>query len=164
MIARYTRPQMGRIWSEENKYAQWLEVETTASETLATRWAFRDLFAAEAVSVAMLDVGWCGGLGEAKKIASMAEAHYVQVAPHVYGGPLIAAAALHLSLCSPNFLIMEAVERFDGVHAQFTEERFDWQDGYLLPPRGPGLGFTLREDVARRHAPQGPQPGTIRSY
>jgi L-alanine-DL-glutamate epimerase-like enolase superfamily enzyme len=82
----------------------------------------------------------------------------------VYGGPLIAAAALHLSLCSPNFLIMEAVERFDGVHAQFTEERFDWQDGYLLPPRGPGLGFTLREDVARRHAPQGPQPGTIRSY
>ena len=65
---------------------------------------------------------------------------------------------------SPNFLIMEAVERFDGVHARFTEERFDWQDGYLLPPRGPGLGFTLREDVARRHAPQGPQPGTIRSY
>jgi L-alanine-DL-glutamate epimerase-like enolase superfamily enzyme len=50
------------------------------------------------------------------------------------------------------------------VHAQFTQERFDWRDGYLMPPRGPGLGFTLREDVARSHAPHVPQPGTIRSY
>jgi galactonate dehydratase len=50
------------------------------------------------------------------------------------------------------------------VHAQFTEEPLEWRDGYLLPPRGPGLGVTLREDVARRHAPHGPQPGTIRSY
>jgi L-alanine-DL-glutamate epimerase-like enolase superfamily enzyme len=94
----------------------------------------------------------------------MAEAHYVQVAPHVYGGPLIAAAALHLSLCSPNFLIMEAVERFDGVHARFVESSFEWHDGYLMPPRRPGLGFDLREDVARSHAPAGPQPSTIRSY
>jgi len=72
----------------------------------------------------------------------MAEAHYVQVAPHVYGGPLIAAAALHLSLCSPNFLIMEAVERFDGVHAQFVDSPFEWHDGYLMPPRAPASAST----------------------
>ena len=101
---------------------------------------------------------------ESKKIASMAEAHYLQVAPHVYGGPVIAAAALQLSLCSPNLLIMEAIERFDGVHAQFVESSFEWRDGHLPPPQGPGLGFNLREDVARQHAPQGPQPATIRSY
>ena len=59
---------------------------------------------------------------------------------------------------------MEAVERFDGVHAQFTDSSLEWHDGYLMPPRGPGLGFNLREDVARSHAPQGPQPGTIRTY
>jgi L-alanine-DL-glutamate epimerase-like enolase superfamily enzyme len=94
----------------------------------------------------------------------MAEAHYVQVAPHVYGGPLIAAAALQLSLCSPNFLIMEAIECFDGIHAQFAEPSFEWHAGFLMPPGGPGLGVNLREDVARSHAPQGPQPGTIRSY
>jgi galactonate dehydratase len=94
----------------------------------------------------------------------MAEAHYLQVAPHVYGGPLIAAAALQLSLCSPNLLIMEAIERLDGIHAQFVESSFEWREGYLLPPQGPGLGFNLREDVARKHAPQGPQPATIRSY
>jgi L-alanine-DL-glutamate epimerase-like enolase superfamily enzyme len=65
-----------------------------------------------AAAIFNFDVGQVGGIGEAKKIASMAEAHYIQVAPHVYGGPLIAAAALPMSLCSPNFLIMEAVERF----------------------------------------------------
>jgi 2-dehydro-3-deoxyphosphogalactonate aldolase len=139
-------------------------IPVATGERLTTKFDFARLLEHRAAAIFNFDVGQVGGIGEAKKIASMAEAHYVQVAPHVYGGPLIAAAALHLSLCSPNFLIMEAVERFDGVHAQFTEEPFDWQDGYLLPPRGPGLGFTLREDVARRHAPQGPQPGTIRSY
>ena len=139
-------------------------IPVATGERLTTKFDFARLLEHRAAAIFNFDVGQVGGIGEAKKIASMAEAHYVQVAPHVYGGPLIAAAALHLSLCSPNFLIMEAVERFDGVHAQFTEEPFDWRDGYLLPPRGPGLGFTLREDVARRHAPQGPQPGTIRSY
>jgi galactonate dehydratase len=94
----------------------------------------------------------------------VAEPRYLQVAPHVYGGPLIAAAALQLSLCSPNLLIMEAIERFDGIHAQLVDSPFKWRDGYLLPPPGPGLGFNLREDVARAHAPQGPHPGTIRSY
>ncbi len=139
-------------------------IPVATGERLTTKFDFARLLEHRAAAIFNFDVGQVGGIGEAKKIASMAEAHYVQVAPHVYGGPFIAAAALHLSLCSPNFLIMEAVERFDGVHAQFTEERFEWRDGYLLPPRGPGLGFTLREDVARRHAPHGPQPGTIRSY
>ena len=139
-------------------------IPIATGERLTTKFDFARLLEHRAAAIFNFDAGQVGGITEAKKIASMAEAHYVQVAPHVYGGPLIAAAALHLSLCSPNFLIMEAIERFDGVHAQFTEERLDWQGGYLLPPRGPGLGFTLREDVARRHAPQGPQPGTIRSY
>jgi hypothetical protein len=59
---------------------------------------------------------------------------------------------------------MEAIGRSDGVDAQFVDAPFEWHDGYLMPPRAPGLGFNLREDVARSHAPQGPQPGTIRSW
>ena len=139
-------------------------IPIATGERLTTKFDFARLLEQRAAAVFNFDVGQVGGILEAKKIASMAEAHYVQVAPHVYGGPLIAAAALQLSLCSPNFLIMEAVERFDGVHAQFVDSPFEWHDGYLLPPRAPGLGFNLREDVARSHAPQGPQPGTIRSY
>jgi galactonate dehydratase len=139
-------------------------IPIATGERLTTKFDFARLLEQRAAAIFNFDVGQVGGILEAKKIASMAEAHYVQVAPHVYGGPLIAAAALHLSLCSPNFLIMEAIERLDGVQSQFVESPFDWRDGYLMPPGRPGLGFDLREDVARSHAPQGPQPGTIRSY
>ncbi len=139
-------------------------IPIATGERLTTKFDFARLIEHRAAAIFNFDVGQVGGILEAKKIASMAEAHYVQVAPHVYGGPFIAAAALQLSLCSPNFLIMEGIERFDGVHAQFVDTPFEWHDGYLLPPSAPGLGVNLREDVARRHAPQGLQPGTIRSY
>ena len=139
-------------------------IPIATGERLTTKFDFARLIEHRAAAIFNFDVGQVGGILEAKKIASMAEAHYVQVAPHVYGGPLIAAAALQLSLCSPNFLIMEGIERFDGVHAEFVDVPFEWHDGYLLPPSAPGLGVNLREDVARSHAPQGPQPGTIRSY
>jgi galactonate dehydratase len=139
-------------------------IPIATGERLTTKFDFARLIEHRAAAIFNFDVGQVGGILEAKKIASMAEAHYVQVAPHVYGGPLIAAAALQLSLCSPNFLIMEGIERFDGVHAQFVDAPFEWHDGYLLPQSAPGLGVNLREDVARAHAPQGPQPGTIRSY
>ena len=139
-------------------------IPVATGERLTTKFDFARLIEHRAAAIFNFDVGQVGGILEAKKIASMAEAHYVQVAPHVYGGPLIAAAALQLSLCSPNFLIMEGIERFDGVHAEFVDAPFEWHDGYLLPPSAPGLGVNLREDVARSHAQQGPQPGTIRSY
>ena len=139
-------------------------IPIATGERLTTKFDFARLIEHRAAAIFNFDVGQVGGILEAKKIASMAEAHYVQVAPHVYGGPLIAAAALQLSLCSPNFLIMEGIERFDGVHAQFVDTPFEWHDGYLLPPSAPGLGVNLREDLARAHAPHGPQPGTIRSY
>jgi galactonate dehydratase len=139
-------------------------IPIATGERLTTKFDFARLIEHRAAAIFNFDVGQVGGILESKKIASMAEAHYLQVAPHVYGGPLIAAAALQLSLCSPNLLIMEAIERFDGVHAQFVDSTFEWRDGYLLPPQGPGLGFNLREDVARQHAPHGPQPVTIRSY
>ena len=139
-------------------------IPVATGERLTTKFDFARLIEHRAAAIFNFDVGQVGGILEAKKIASMAEAHYVQVAPHVYGGPLIAAAALQLSVCSPNFLIMEGIERFDGIHARFVDAPFEWRDGYLLPPSAPGLGVNLREDVARSHAPQGPQPGTIRSY
>jgi galactonate dehydratase len=146
------------------RIAQRTTIPIATGERLTTKFDFARLIEHRAAAIFNFDVGQVGGILESKKIASMAEAHYLQVAPHVYGGPLIAAAALQLSLCSPNLLIMEAIERLDGIHAQFVESSFEWREGYLLPPEGPGLGFNLREDVARQHAPQGPQPATIRPY
>jgi L-alanine-DL-glutamate epimerase-like enolase superfamily enzyme len=69
---------------------------------------------------------------------------------------IIEQAVIGHTLCSPNFLIMEAIERFDGVHARFVDAPFEWRDGYLMPPRGPGLGFSLREtwpEATLRRAP-----------
>jgi galactonate dehydratase len=126
-------------------------VWTTASETLATRWAFRDLFAAEAVSVAMLDVGWCGGLSEAKKIATMAEAFELPVAPHDCTGPVLLTASVHLSAASPNFLVQEVVRAaYFGWYQELVEDLPPLKDGFIAPLDAPGLGVRLRKGFRDR--------------
>ncbi len=94
-----------------------------------------------------------GGILEARKIAGMAEAYHVQVSPHVWGGPLIAAASIQLALTCPNFLIMESVERFEGLHAELVRPPIEWREGDVIPSDRPGLGHDLDERVAARYAP-----------
>jgi L-alanine-DL-glutamate epimerase-like enolase superfamily enzyme len=120
---------------------------------LTTKYDFARLIEQQAAAIFNLDVGQVGGILESKKIAGMAEAHYLQISPHVYGGPLIAAASIQLAACCPNFLIMEAIERFGGLHAELLDEQIQWADGYVIPSGRPGLGHNLREDVARHYAP-----------
>jgi galactonate dehydratase len=132
-------------------YAHRTDVWVTASETLATRAGFRDLFQKQAVSVCMLDVGWCGGLSESKKIATMAEAWALPVAPHDCTGPIMLTASVHLSLNCPNTLVQEMVRAF----------YYDWyptlvtqlppvEKGYISAPPGPGLGTRLLPGVSKR--------------
>ena len=92
-----------------------------------------------------------GRVGTAKKIAAMAEAVGVQVAPHCFGGPLTAAAALQVALTVPNLLIMEGNGTYDGTYADLVTPRLDWRDGYLTPTGRPGLGHDLNEPYARAH-------------
>ncbi|HSU06598.1 MAG TPA: mandelate racemase/muconate lactonizing enzyme family protein, partial [Acetobacteraceae bacterium] len=82
-------------------------VPICASETLATRRGFREFLQANAVDVVMLDLSWCGGIGEAKKIATLAEAWGRPVAPHDCTGPVVLTASVHLSLNCPNTLVQE---------------------------------------------------------
>ena len=86
------------------RYAEASPAPICASETLGTRWAFRDLLETGAAGVVMLDLSWCGGLSEARKIAAMAEAWHLPVAPHDCTGPVVLAASTHLSLNAPNAL------------------------------------------------------------
>jgi galactonate dehydratase len=139
-------------------------IPITTGERLTSKHDFARLLSHRAAAILNFDVGLVGGILEAKKIAAMAEAHYVQIAPHVYGGPMIAAASRELSLCSPNFLIMEGVETFGGIYDELTDPPFSWRDGFLLPSDRPGLGHDLREDVARRLRPDGPGPSLMRVY
>lgn len=78
-------------------------------------------------------------------------AHYAQIAPHLYCGPIAAAADIQLSTCSPNFLIQESIQTWGGFHAQILKKPIQWQDGYIIPPTQPGLGVELNEHVALQH-------------
>ena len=139
--------------AEMARVARGTRIPITTGERLTTKYDFARLIEHGAAAIFNLDVGQVGGILESRKIAGMAEAHYLQISPHVYGGPFIAAASVQLAACCPNFLIMESIERFDGLHAELVDEPIEWRDGYLIAPDRPGLGHNLNEDLARRLAP-----------
>jgi L-alanine-DL-glutamate epimerase-like enolase superfamily enzyme len=132
-------------------YARRTRVWVTASETLGTRWGFRELFQKQAVSVCMLDVGWTGGLSEAKKIAAMAEAWALPVAPHDCTGPVLLTASVHLAMSCPNTLVQEVVRAFYyDWYGKLVTELPPLENGMIRAPAGPGLGTRLQPGVAQR--------------
>jgi galactonate dehydratase len=126
-------------------------IPIAAGERLATKYDFGQLLRHGAAAILQMNLGRVGGLLEAKKIAGMAEVQHVQIAPHLYCGPVVGAANIQLATCSPNFLILEGIERWDGFHAQILRKPIRWSEGYVLPPTDPGLGVELNEEVALRH-------------
>jgi galactonate dehydratase len=122
-------------------------VPICASETIATRRAFREFLQADAVDVVMLDLSWCGGIGEAKKIATLAEAWGRPVAPHDCTGPVVLAASVHLSLNCPNTLVQETVRAFTtGWYREVLTELPEIRNGFIYPMTGPGLGTKLQPE------------------
>jgi len=118
-----------------------------ASETLATRPIFRDLMERRATDIVMLDLSWVGGLSEAKKIATMAEAFDLPIAPHDCVGPVTLIASIHLSLNAPNALVQETVRAFyTGWYKEILDTMPVFEKGYALPMQGPGLGTALIQD------------------
>lgn len=126
-------------------------IPIATGERLSTKYEFRELLEKQAASILQMALGRVGGILEAKKIAGMAEAYYAQIAPHLYCGPIEAAANIQIDTCSPNFLIQESIETFSGFHAEILKEPIQWQDGYIIPPTRPGLGFELNEEVLKQH-------------
>lgn len=131
--------------------AQSTRVPITASETLGSRAAFRDLLERRAAGIVMLDLAWTGGFSEATKIAAMAEAYGRPVAPHDCTGPIVLTASVHLSLHAPNALIQETVRAFyTGWYTELVTQLPTIKDGYISAPQGPGLGTELLPEVPRR--------------
>ena len=126
-------------------------IPIATGERLTTKYEFARVLETGAASILQMNLGRVGGLLEAKKIAGMAEAHYAQIAPHLYCGPVVGAANIQLAACSPNFLILESIERWDGFQADLLQKPIRWENGFVIPPDGPGLGVELNEDVARAH-------------
>jgi L-alanine-DL-glutamate epimerase-like enolase superfamily enzyme len=126
-------------------------IPTCASETVATRWAFREMLERCAVSIVMLDIAWVGGLSEARKIAAMAEAHHLPFAPHDCTGPVTLMVSVHLCMHGPNALIQETVRAFNaGWYPRLVTSLPRIEDGYVYAPEGPGLGLTLLPEVLKR--------------
>lgn len=158
-IAKALAPY-GTYWHEDpirmdaldnlKRYAAVSPAPITASETLGGRGAFRDLLNTGAAGVVMLDVAWCGGLSEARKIAAMAEAWQLPVAPHDCTGPVTLTASTHLSLNAPNALIQESVRAFHRTwYRDIVTAPPPIENGEITVPPGPGLGLSLHPDLDR---------------
>ena len=126
-------------------------VPIATGERRVTRHEFRPLLEAEACAVIQPDVCHCGGLFELRKIAAMAEAYHVSVAPHNPLGPIATAAAVHFALCAPNWLIQEAIRADVPWRADVTSEPIIVKDGYIYPSEKPGLGIEINEAEAAKH-------------
>lgn len=140
---------------EMARVARQTSIPIATGERLATKYDFARVLQAQSASILQMALGRVGGILEAKKIAGMAEAHYAQIAPHLYCGPVEGAANVQISACSPNFLILESIQDWGGFHAEILKKPMQWQDGYVIPPSEPGLGVELDEDVALAHPYEG---------
>ena len=131
--------------------AKGTSIPIATGERLSTKHDFLKVLQEGAAAILQMNLGRCGGLLEAKKIAAMAEAHYAQIAPHLYCGPIVGAANIQLATCSPNFLILESIRTWQGFHAEILTRPIEWQDGKVIPPTAPGLGVELNEAVAEQY-------------
>ncbi|MBL8058199.1 MAG: mandelate racemase/muconate lactonizing enzyme family protein [Anaerolineales bacterium] len=132
-------------------------IPIATGERLTTKYEFARVLQQGAAAILQPALGRAGGLLEGKKIAALAEAHYAQIAPHLYCGPIAAAADIQLAACIPNFLIQESILTWDGFHAEILKAPLRWEAGQILLPTAPGLGVELNETVAE----QNPYTGTL---
>ncbi len=125
------------------------KVPVATGERLTTKADFGAVLRAGAASILQPALGRVGGIWEAKKIAAMAEAHNVQMAPHLYCGPVEWAANIQFATSIPNLLMIETIET--DFHAALIKSAITVDDGFVTPPNTPGLGIEVDEDLARAH-------------
>jgi L-alanine-DL-glutamate epimerase-like enolase superfamily enzyme len=133
------------------KVARATSIPIATGERLCTKTEFARVLESGAASILQMNLGRVGGLLEAKKIAAMAETRQAQIAPHLYCGPVVAAANIQIAACSPNFLILESIGRFDGPFMDFLTTPIIWEAGYVIPPKTPGLGVELNDAALAAH-------------
>ena len=126
-----------------------LSIPLATGEMLYTKYEFRDLIAARAVDIIQPDLVLCGGLLETKKIAALAEANYLTVAPHNPIGGLSTAVCTHFAASTGNFLILEYRLDSEGPDAKLLRHPVQYDDGYLVIPETPGLGIDLNEEACK---------------
>ncbi|MBN8890126.1 MAG: isomerase [Rhodospirillales bacterium 70-18] len=151
------------------RVADQVAIPIAAGERLATIWGWRQMVEREIVDVIQPDTGRAGGLTQMKKLAGMAEAHHIMVAPHSGTlGPIAEFAALHLLAAIPNALMLERIEGDWAGRNEVISAPPVLEGGHLLVPNVPGLGVDINEEAVARYPSQrnvsiasgGYEPGT----
>jgi galactonate dehydratase len=141
--------------------ARYTSCPIATGERMYTRWGFKELLAEGIVDIIQPDLSHAGGILETRKIAAMAEAYDIAVAPHCPLGPIALAACLQLDTCSPNAFIQE---QSLGIHYNQGSDLLDYlkdpsvfkyEDGFVKNLTAPGLGIEVNEEKVREMAAVG---------
>jgi L-alanine-DL-glutamate epimerase-like enolase superfamily enzyme len=125
-------------------------VPIATGERESTRFPFLSLLEKRAVDVIQPDIAIAGGFTEVRRIAAIASAYGVRMAPHVWSAGVLFAASIHVAMSAPNSFIFEISQASNPLIYDLFEEPFEIRDGHVYAPNKPGLGFTLRKDVEAR--------------
>lgn len=118
------------------------------SETLAGAVTFRQLLQAGTVDYSMIDLGWCGGITEGRKIANLAESYNIPIAPHDCTGPVLLWAGLHLAFHCSNTLFQEVVRaNLATWYKDLVDELPEIKEGMAMLPKRPGLGVSIKPEI-----------------
>ena len=134
------------------EFSRRTNVPLVASESLASRYAFRELLERNAVGIVMFDPTWVGGITESRRVCNLAEAYHRPFAPHDCAGPLCYVVGTHLCVALPNALIQEGVRAHwdGGWHEEVLTVVPDFERGFVAAPGGPGLGTSLQPEFTGR--------------
>ena len=155
--------QFDPLWFEEPvppgqssamaEVAKKTSIPVATGERLTSKYEFYEVLKNNSASIIQMNLGRVGGILEAKKITSLAEVYYAQIAPHVYNGPVGAAASIQLATATPNFLIQECIKTWDGFYQEVLQEPIKWTQGHIIPSLKPGLGIELNYDIVKANSP-----------
>jgi galactonate dehydratase len=138
--------------------ARALPIPIATGERLTTRQEFREVVEKRACAVIQPNVCYCGGISELRRIAALADASFVTVAPHNPNGPIGTMVSIHLALALSNFLILEQVTSDVPWRAEIVDGPIEVTGGYFEAPTRPGIGLELVEEVAAAHPGAAPPP------
>lgn len=131
--------------------ARHTSIPLVISERLATRFGFREMLEAQAGSVAMYDLTWCGGLSEGKKISDMANTYYIPTMMHTAGGPILWYASVQLAAAITNLFYVESVyPNWKERYPYFFDNVPQVSNGQVRPPEAPGLGLQFKPGLFER--------------
>ena len=126
----------------------------STGEELYTRWEFRPILEENAVGIIQPDICHAGGLSEMMKIAAMAETYYAMVSPHNSNGPISTVASLHFDMCVNNSHMQEIFLKSIPLYNEVLTQPIHIEDGYGTPPKGPGWGTDIDDEILKKYPPQ----------